>query len=273
MKNKKTIQICCSVCGKTQDVEVNDDESFIDIDNLIKSGWVFEDEFLVCSDNCKEFYSKNENKKSIVEFCGNKYIGDNCLIFNNVVLCFPTRDNITRSMIGREIEPNDLYIGEFSIIRPGTIIYEGVHLGERFESGHGVMIRENTVVGKNVRVGSYSVLEGDITIGDDVNIQSFVYIPKHTKIGNNVFIGPRVTFTNDKYPPFGKDMIGATISDNVSIGANVTILPGITIGENSFIAAGAVVTKDIPPLSMAIGFPAKTKMLPEKYIDKWVYKK
>jgi acetyltransferase-like isoleucine patch superfamily enzyme len=157
----------------------------------------------------------------------------------------------------------DVTIGDDALIRTGTVIYGDVTIGKNFYTGHNVLIREFTKIGDNVRIGSSTIIEGDCTLGNDINIQSNVYIPKHTKIGNNVFIAPCVVMTNDKYPPSSTDnLVGATIEDNVVIGANATLLPGIRLGKGCFVAAGAVVTKDVPADTMAIGSPAIFGNLP-----------
>lgn len=135
-------------------------------------------------------------------------------------------------------------------------MYPGVTHGKNFQTGHFVLIRENTRIGDNCVIGSGTIVEGDCTIGDNVRIQSGVYIPKHVHIGNHVFIGPRVVFTNDKYPP-SKHLSKTEVGDFVVIGAASCILPGVSIGNSSFVAAGALVTKDVPSGKMAIGHPAK----------------
>jgi acetyltransferase-like isoleucine patch superfamily enzyme len=93
-----------------------------------------------------------------------------------------------------------------------------------------------------------------------------VFVPTHTIIGNRVFLGPHSVLTNDRYPPTGKpELRGPTIRDGAVIGANATILPGITIGESAVVAAGAVVTADVPPRTMAVGVPARIRDLPGAY--------
>jgi len=96
-------------------------------------------------------------------------------------------------------------------------------------------------------------------IGHRCKIQAFVFIPEGVVIGNNVFIGPHVCFTNDKYPKaVGEWELKTTIiEDNVSIGANSTILPGVVIGKGALIGAGSVVTKDVDPYTIVAGNPAK----------------
>ena len=143
-----------------------------------------------------------------------------------------------------------------NLIRSGTVIYPNVCVGDNFETGHNVLIRDPTHIGNNVRVGTGTIIEGDVTIGDNVNIQSMVYIPKFTTIGSKVFIGPCVVLTNDKYPPSGK-LVGPILCDGCSIGANVTILPGIIIGEGALVGAGSVVTHNVPPHKTVYGNPAR----------------
>ena len=104
-------------------------------------------------------------------------------------------------------------------------------------------------IGKNCNICSHCFIENDVIIGDNVTIKNGVQIWDGMRIEDNVFIGPNVTFCNDKYPrskKYQKEFLKTTIKKGASIGSNATILPGITIGENAMIAAGAVVVKDVP---------------------------
>jgi len=114
-------------------------------------------------------------------------------------------------------------------------------------------------VGKNTKIDAFVYIEEGVKIGDNTKIRPFVFIPTGVTIGNNVFIGPNVTFTNDKYPKSTGEweLLETVVENDVSIGAGSVILPGIIIGENSLIGAGSVVTKTIPPNSIAVGNPAK----------------
>jgi UDP-2-acetamido-3-amino-2,3-dideoxy-glucuronate N-acetyltransferase len=99
-----------------------------------------------------------------------------------------------------------------------------------------------------------------VKIGRGCKIQAFAYIPDNVVIGNNVFIGPHVCFTNDKYPPSNggwKATIPTIVQDGASIGANATILPSLVIGRDSVVGAGAVVTKNVTPGKTVMGNPAK----------------
>jgi len=188
-------------------------------------------------------------------------VGLNSIIDENVIIGYPTE----RILFGKNFNHIGAIIGNNAIIRSNSVIYTDVVIGNNFRSGHNVIIRENTTIGNNVLVGTNSIIDGKTTIGNNVSIQGNVYIPTNVIIEDDVFIGPSVVLTNDKYPIKKKENLkGAIIRHDVSIGANSTILPNIEIGEGSFIAAGALVTKNVPPWRLAIGFPAIIKDLPEE---------
>ncbi|NIB98545.1 acyltransferase [Halobacterium sp. R2-5] len=155
-------------------------------------------------------------------------------------------------------------IGESPTIRSGTVVYADVEIGDGFATGHDAVVRENTTLGDNVLVGTHSVIDGECTIGDDVRLQTGVYIPQETTVGDRVFFGPHAVLTNDQYPlRTAAELEGPTIEDDVSIGANATVLPGVTVGEGSFVAANSVVVDDVPPETLAVGTPARHEELPE----------
>jgi|TARA_B100000700_G_scaffold329703_2_gene452474 acetyltransferase-like isoleucine patch superfamily enzyme len=115
-------------------------------------------------------------------------------------------------------------------------------------------------IGKNCNICAHTLVENDVIIGDNVTVKSGVYLWDGLVVGNDVFIGPCVSFTNDKLPRSKKyptEFQKTVIKDKASIGANATILPGITLGENCMVGAGAVVTKDVPQNAVVIGNPAK----------------
>lgn len=192
-------------------------------------------------------------------------IGEGCSIWgDDTHIGFPTQGQIEKIKKHNTFDNLGLYIGDNAIIRTGTVIYDGVRIGNNFKCGHKVLIREHTGIGHNVKIGTGTIIEGNTHIGSDTNIQSMVFIPTQSWIGDNVFIGPRVTFTNDKYPPTGKPkLMGAVVEDGAVIGAAAIILPGIKIGKNAFVAAGALVTKNVPDNMMAIGSPAKNVEKPD----------
>ena len=161
-------------------------------------------------------------------------------------------------------------LGSHGTLGRGTTIYGDVSIGDYFNAGLYVVIRALVKMGDQCVMGNHSAIEGIVRMGDDVRIMSNTYIPSRTWFGDHVFVGPGVTFLNDKYP-YKRDPMptprGATIGDDVMIGGGVTVLPGVTIDDRCFIAAGAVVTKDVPARSLVMGVPGRISPLPE-YLDK-----
>lgn len=151
-------------------------------------------------------------------------------------------------------------IGRGAVIRPFTTIYAGNRIGDNFQSGQGTSIRENNHLGNGVSVGTNAVLEFDNRIGHHVRIHSGCFLEMVT-VGDHVFIGPNTVFTDDPHPmncPHYKECLGgARVEDLARIGANVTVLPGVVIGRNSLVGAGAVVVKDVPSDSVVAGNPAR----------------
>jgi UDP-2-acetamido-3-amino-2,3-dideoxy-glucuronate N-acetyltransferase len=122
------------------------------------------------------------------------------------------------------------------------------------------VILEGAVIGENCNVCAHTLIESDVIVGNNVTIKSGVYLWDGITIENNVFLGPSVTFTNDKYPRskvYPDEYMRTHIKEGASLGANATILPGITIGKNSMVGAGAVVTKNVPDNVLVVGNPAK----------------
>lgn len=155
-------------------------------------------------------------------------------------------------------------IGSDATIRHGTIVYDDVVIGDRFTTGHDALIREHTEIGDDVLVGTNAVVDGHTTIGSHARLQTGVYVPSHSRISANVFLGPYAVLTNDAYPlRQDGDLGGPTLEEHASVGANATVLPGVTVGAGSFVAAGAVVTEDVPERTLAVGAPATHEPLPE----------
>ncbi len=198
---------------------------------------------------------------------GDSLVGADSIILENVILGYPSGD-VLKEIIARGIEIEEhkfkgVKIGEKALIRANSVIYCDVETGNKLKTGHHVLVREKSKIGHNVLIGTNVIIDGAVTIGNNVSIQSGAYLPPNTVIEDNVFIGPRVVFTNDKYPirkEYG--LKGAKVRKGASIGANAVILPDVEISEGAMVAAGSVVTKDVPPWSLAIGVPAKIIELP-----------
>lgn len=137
---------------------------------------------------------------------------------------------------------------------------QSIHIGEGTRVWQFSVVLKNAKIGRNCNICAHTLIENDVVLGDNVTVKSGVYIWDGTIIGNNVFIGPCATFTNDKMPRskvYPEAFSRITIEDHASIGANATLLPGITIGKHAMIGAGSVVTKDVPPYAVVVGNPAK----------------
>lgn len=131
-------------------------------------------------------------------------------------------------------------------------------LGKRTKVWAGVNFYGEVYVGDDCVIGAFGDIGGGVRIGNRCHIQAFAFIPGGVTIEDDVFLGPRVTFTNDKYPPSQKEKWERTlVKKGARIGASVTVLPGVTIGEGAFVGAGALVTKDVPDFTTVAGIPAR----------------
>ncbi len=124
------------------------------------------------------------------------------------------------------------------------------------------VILPDAQIGENCNICSHCLIENDVVIGNNVTIKCGVQIWDGMRIGDNVFIGPNVTFCNDRHPKSrNKDWVlePVVIEHGASVGANVTILPGVIVGAGAIIGAGSVVTKNVPTGATVIGNPARMR--------------
>ncbi len=159
-------------------------------------------------------------------------------------------------------EPLDpLELGEGTIVSTGAIVFAGTKLGARVIVGDGARVRERCVVGDDVVIGSGSLVENDTTIGALTKIQAEAYITAYSTLEEDVFIAPCVVTTNDNF--MGRTekrhelVKGPTIRRGARVGGGAVLCPGIEIGEEAYVGAGAVVTQDVPPRVVVVGNPAR----------------
>lgn len=146
-----------------------------------------------------------------------------------------------------------------SKIHPAAIVEKGAVVGEGTNVWAFVHILPGARIGSNGNICDSVFIENDVIVGDRVTIKCGVQLWDGIRIENDVFIGPNATFTNDPFPrskQYPDKFHITSIKSGASIGANATILPGIVIGRNSVVGAGAVVTRDVPPYSIVVGNPA-----------------
>lgn len=208
-------------------------------------------------------YSKNiSSSAKILDYAiiyENVIIGDNVVIGeHNVIGKLPTpTSNICKDL---ELNLTKTVIGESSRLCSHVTVYSNVVIGDNCLLGDNVSIFTDVKIGKNVIISRNVTVNSETQIGNNVRIMDGSHVTGRTKIGNSVFISTGVFMANDNF--FGKfgyneECMGPTLGDNVSIGVGVILLPNVTIGRGSIIAAGSVVKNDIPDCVLAAGNPAK----------------
>ena len=177
-----------------------------------------------------------------------------------------------RSTASREpLPPTEL--GDGCVIAQGATVFAGTKLGKRVLVGDGACVRERCVVGDDVVIGHGSLVENDTAIGPRVKIQALAYVTAYTTIEEDVFVAPCVVTTNDNF--MGRTerrhdlRRGPTIRRGARIGGGAVLCPGIEVGEEAFVGAGAVVVKDVPPRTVVVGNPARVlrDVAPDELLD------
>jgi acetyltransferase-like isoleucine patch superfamily enzyme len=198
-------------------------------------------------------------------------IGDGVVVGDGAVLGKMPARSKTSTLVTGELDP--LIIGSGTVIGAQVILYKGAELGSDCFVADQAVIRERCHLGAFVVVGQRSTIENDCTVGDYTKLQTAVYLTAHTTVEDHVFIAPMVTTTNDPYVARTQarhDAIqGPHIHRAARIGGGAVILPGLEIGQEALIAAGAVVTRDVPPYRLVMGVPARVvRQVPE---EQWLY--
>jgi acetyltransferase-like isoleucine patch superfamily enzyme len=165
-----------------------------------------------------------------------------------------------RSTATREEQP-PAELGDGTIVSAGAIVFAGARLGARVIVGDQACVRERVELGNDVVVGRGSLVENDTTVGAGTRIQAHAYITAYSTLEEGVFVAPCVVTTNDDF--MGRTerrlelMKGPTIRRGARVGGGAVLCPGVEIGEEAFVGAGAVVTKDVPPRVVVVGNPAR----------------
>ncbi len=173
-------------------------------------------------------------------------------------------------MSGAALEPSDraaglllgadVKIGSDVLIGGNVVIHAGVEIGDGARVGDHAQIRDRAVIGAGATIGSYSSVDPEVVVGARASVQARCYLSAGTVVEEDVFIGPGVTLANDntmdRHPP-ETPLRGPLLRRACRVGAGVVVCPAVEIGEEAFIAAGAVVVADIEPRGVAMGMPAR----------------
>jgi acetyltransferase-like isoleucine patch superfamily enzyme len=186
-------------------------------------------------------------------------IGDGCVIADGVVL--GKQPSLSPRSTAKREELPPLEVGAGTIVSTGAIVFAGTRLGERVIVGDQACVRERVTVGDDVVIGRGSLVENDTTIGAMTRIQADAYITAYSTLEEDVFIAPCVVTTNDNFmgrtEKRKKLLRGPTIRRGARVGGGAILCPGIEVGEEAFVGAGAVVVRDVPPRVVVVGNPAR----------------
>jgi acetyltransferase-like isoleucine patch superfamily enzyme len=186
-------------------------------------------------------------------------VGEGCTILDYAVVGKqPTLS--PRSTAKREELP-PAKLGAGSVVSTGALVFAGTTIGERVIVGDQACVRERCTIGDDVVVGRGSLVENDTSVGALTKIQAHAYITAYSLLEDNVFIAPCVITTNDNFMGRTEQRLdqikGPTIRHGARIGGGAVLLPGIEIGEEAFVGAGAVVIRDVPARALVVGNPAR----------------
>ena len=198
-------------------------------------------------------------------------LGERVLVEDGAVLGKRPRLRPGSSAAGRF---GALSVADDATICCGAVIYAGAEIGHRAIVGDQSQVRERGVLGAGSVLGRGSTIDFDTRIGARVSIQTLVYVTAGTVVEDDVFIGPGVTMTNDdtmaRHGP-ETPLRGATLRRACRIGGGVVLTPGVVIGEEAFIAAGAVVVRDVPARAVVMGVPGRVvrQVADEDLLERW----
>lgn len=198
-------------------------------------------------------------------------IGDGCTIEDHAVL--GKRPRLARGSSAQG-EVAGLRLGSRVTVCAGAVVFAGAAIGEGSIVGDQAYVRERSTIGAGTVIGRGSVVDNDVRVGARVRVQTSVYLTAFTLVEDDVFVGPGATTTNDdtmsRHGP-ELPLRGATLRRACRVGGGTVLTPGVEIGEEAFVAAGAVVTRDIPARAVAIGVPARVvREVPEEdLLERW----
>jgi len=201
-------------------------------------------------------------------------VGGGCVIEDGVVL--GKRPALARhSRAAAAEEPAGLVLGERVRVCAGAIVFVGARVEEDVILGDQSFVRERAVVGAGTVIGRGSVVDPGVRVGRRVRVQTDVYLTAGSVVEDDVFVGPRVCTTNDdtmgRHAADGFELRGALLRRACRVGGGAVLVPGVEIGEEAFVGAGAVVTRDVAPRSVVVGVPARVvgRVGDDELLERW----
>ena len=198
-------------------------------------------------------------------------LGEGVVIGDNAVVGKPPTLGARSTASGEDLPP--LVVGDGTAILACAVVFAGSRLGSGVVVGDQACVRERCDLGDDVVVGRGSVVENDSTVGARTRIQANAYVTAHSTLEEDVFIAPCVVTTNDNFMGRTEQrlelMKGPTIRRGARVGGGAVLLPGIEVGEEAFVGAGAVVLEDVPPRAVVVGNPARQirEVPPEELLE------
>lgn len=202
-------------------------------------------------------------------------IGDGCVVEDHAVL--GKRPRLARGSSAKG-DVGALRIGDRVTVCSGAVVFAGADIGVEAILGDQSYVRERSTVGAGSVIGRGSVVDNDVHIGQRVRVQTGVYLTAFTLVEDDVFVGPGATTTNDDTMSrhgVGREgespLRGAILRRACRIGGGTVLTPGVEVGEEAFLAAGAVLTRDLPPRAVAMGVPARVvrEVGEEDLLERW----
>ena len=183
-------------------------------------------------------------------------IGDDVTIQDGVILGKSPKLAPTSTAAGRGAD--SLVVEDGATICAQAIVFAGARIGAGAIVGDQAYVRERAVIGVGTVVGRGTCVDNDVVVGARVRLQSHVYLTAYSVVEDDVFVGPCAMTTNDQTMARpGDDLRGATLRRGCRVGGGAVLLPGVEIGAEGFVAAGSVVTRDVPPGKLVMGNPAR----------------
>jgi acetyltransferase-like isoleucine patch superfamily enzyme len=185
-------------------------------------------------------------------------LGEECVVQDHAVLGKPPK--LARTSSAPKEPPPPLTVGAGSAICAGAVVLAGARIGEDAIVGDQSFVRERCTVGDGTVIGRGTAVDNDVTIGARVRVQTLCYLTAWSVVEDDVFVGPGVNTTNDDtMSRHGPDyrLRGATLRRACRIGGSAVLVPGVEVGEEAFVAAGALVTRDVPARGVVMGVPGR----------------